>query len=789
MALAIKIGDTYNTGLLVNAPVVDIDITDLIGTSITITNEHETEVEVEEGDTKTFKLHKIEISNEVAESLFTDFDSIPTFTTYPDYEPSFWICKEWNSEWYPPTISPDYSIPACATKIYAGTEGRDDNASSHWFLPSDTPLYPPAAYDNEEEYLNDWDSSFDAENWKWKYCYLVLKPIEQQVGQLIQTNGRWYGLPRSFDYDATTDPRESPYDYENPYPTNIYRLTPEWQMYRIIYPSEYTRFGISHFWRAEDAGGGKYEIYNTARLFANPTNVAVNSLENFLPRVKDKNGDWITLGANMYTEVYGPADTPEYASDTYPTETVPYLNKFFFVHYTYDDEEYYAIMVCNVYSAETKSIWIISGWGISENFYTMGVEPTPDPEDSEEEPGDGGVRPPLINQTATSGLMGLNFDLGLGHADPSKRGLKLTYMPLSVLNSYIETYIEDKTGALPDYDKLPAPDKLLFAPTTEAIVQNCYDTFLDVYKLPVAPDNGSGFTSFNIAGKVIDGSEFGGGGQTGFSQRKELDLGVVNLHEIFGSYLDYAPNIKAYIWLPFCGMFEIPINAFMGGGLELKYIIDLLSGSCTAYVFGIDRHNHSTLIGSFGGDMKLPVPLAAVAANTGIIGQALRNGLNSFASSQISLSNVAKHNVQLGDKVRRDVSQGNLTGMINTGLDVSKGIEDFFKQGAGTGSDIAQFVSEMREAEPTLSAVIGQVGGIGGWCGWNQPYVRLVCPVRGNPTGYTDFLGRPANVNKKIRDLSTGTLNRANAPRITIPHATQQEKDAIYRILTTGFYK
>jgi hypothetical protein len=37
-------------------------------------------------------------------------------------------------------------------------------------------------------------------------------------------------------------------------------------------------------------------------------------------------------------------------------------------------------------------------------------------------------------------------------------------------------------------------------------------------------------------------------------------------------------------------------------------------------LFGTDRFGHQTLIGSFGGDMKLPVPLGITAANTGIIG-------------------------------------------------------------------------------------------------------------------------------------------------------------------------
>lgn len=276
MALAIKIGDTYNTGLLVNAPVVDIDITSLIGTSVTISNEHETEVEVEEGDTRTFKLHRIQITNEVAEDLFTDFDSIPTFTTYPDYNPNDFICKEWDYVIYFPP--PTYSVPSCATVIYGGG-GKDSNSETAFPTSATTPLAPPDEYDNETDYANSFPADFDTENWRWKYCKANFKKIPRTEPGPIPTPGdlgRWYCYFNSFEYDVR-DPRESPYDYEHPFGENIYRLTPEWQMYRMIYPSEYTRFGISHFWKFADAGLGKYEINNTARIFANPTGAAVNS--------------------------------------------------------------------------------------------------------------------------------------------------------------------------------------------------------------------------------------------------------------------------------------------------------------------------------------------------------------------------------------------------------------------------------------------------------------------------------------------------------------------------------
>jgi hypothetical protein len=70
-------------------------------------------------------------------------------------------------------------------------------------------------------------------------------------------------------------------------------------------------------------------------------------------------------------------------------------------------------------------------------------------------------------------------------------------------------------------------------------------------------------TGFNIGGEVI--SIPGAPVFSGFAQKQTIELGIVSLPEIFGSYLDYAPNISAQIWLPFCGMYQIPINAFMGG--------------------------------------------------------------------------------------------------------------------------------------------------------------------------------------------------------------------------------
>lgn len=66
------------------------------------------------------------------------------------------------------------------------------------------------------------------------------------------------------------------------------------------------------------------------------------------------------------------------------------------------------------------------------------------------------------------------------------------------------------------------------------------------------------------------------------NQFYEFNAGVIQVKEYFGSFLDYYPNTRARIMLPFIGDREININEIMGKTLHLWYRIDLLSGACVA---------------------------------------------------------------------------------------------------------------------------------------------------------------------------------------------------------------
>lgn len=627
---------------------------------------------------------------------------------------------------------------------------------------------------------------------------------EKQQYQGNQSYYNLFNVPASSANDPKTafGPEHGQY-YTKP----IYELKQEYQTNLIFWIDETKHFGYSQFWTVESSGN-RYFVNSHSRLFGNAAPYIGGTLdfdEHFLAGIDDPdNGPQNFNGSpNEFTAAgYAVGAVMEPTSEPLPTTSSHTRSVIF--EYDYNGNKYYGLAVISYArdpeapQGEEESIYDCRVFGISENFFNAAEQPpTPEEEDNNEEPGGNGRRPPTINQ-GPGALMGLNFDLGLSSVNPLSRGLKLSYMPMTNLNAYIDEYITLKTGDIPTSGLTPDL-QLLVAPATEAIMQNCYDTILDVYRLPYTP-RGTYAGGFNIGGTVL---EHGGPVLYGFAQKQTIEMGLLNLPEIFGSYLDYAPNITAQIWLPFCGMYQIPINAFMGGQLRLQYVVDLLSGSCTAYLFGTDRHGHQTLIGSFGGDMKLPVPLGITAANTGIIGQALRSGLATFANSQTKpflTTRIAQQNIDRGQQALQFMNNptnamtpSGIGTMLGTGFgalaEAETGLKQAGKNIAGGIAKGAEFISQYREAMPELSGVIGQVGGVSGWCGWVQPYVRLIAPVRKNPEGYTYYLGKPANTKKLIGELGDGTFNRANAPRLHIEGATSQELNEIYNILTTGFYK
>ena len=83
-----------------------------------------------------------------------------------------------------------------------------------------------------------------------------------------------------------------------------------------------------------------------------------------------------------------------------------------------------------------------------------------------------------------------------------------------------------------------------------------------------------------------------------------LDCGSIDIGLYWGNSLDYDPYTKYDLYLPMIGCMPLSADEITGKRLSVKYIIDIISGSCVAFV----SVNNSVLYSASGNCMlKLPI--------------------------------------------------------------------------------------------------------------------------------------------------------------------------------------
>lgn len=99
-------------------------------------------------------------------------------------------------------------------------------------------------------------------------------------------------------------------------------------------------------------------------------------------------------------------------------------------------------------------------------------------------------------------------------------------------------------------------------------------------------------------------------------QFQEIDFGSIDITEYYGNTLDY--NTELSIYLPFIGEKTLNIYDIMGGSLNLKYRVDILTGNCIAILSIVRKQNDVTLnsvLYTYIGDMSNSVPLTSTQNN------------------------------------------------------------------------------------------------------------------------------------------------------------------------------
>lgn len=266
-----------------------------------------------------------------------------------------------------------------------------------------------------------------------------------------------------------------------------------------------------------------------------------------------------------------------------------------------------------------------------------------------------------------------------------------------------------------------------FTDEIKKIITSPMEAILSLHCIPVTPTDGSALpiqlgnyrataTSPNVMHQYI-----------------EFDCGSVTLDEIWGSYLDYKCRVT--VFLPFIGMVPLDPDDVIGQTINIKYVVDAVTGSCVAYIVRED-----VVIGTFAGNCAYQMPL------TGADHTQLVTGLAGMAAGAIT-----------------GVATGGMSAPIAAGM-------------AASSINVAMSKTQYQKA--------GGLGANTAFMGIRVPFVTVHVPKQCVPTNQNKYKGYPSYMTKRIGDLSGYT--EVEAIHLDMIPATPAELDEIRRILAEG---
>lgn len=211
------------------------------------------------------------------------------------------------------------------------------------------------------------------------------------------------------------------------------------------------------------------------------------------------------------------------------------------------------------------------------------------------------------------------------------------------------------------------------------------------------------------------------------------------IDEYYGSFIDYTPNTKIMLYLPFIGFTEISADDAMAGAISIKYNIDLMTGDCVAFVRIRSKYTNSVMY-QYRGNCAAQIPLTG-----------------------------------------RDFSQ-----IISAGLTAAANIGLTAATGGALAPTAIKSVLSVAASKPNLERG-GSIGGNASHLTGYTPYLLFMRPTASHPKNYEKYKGRPSNITETLANL-TGYTEVDELITSGFSRASQSEVEEIKSLLSSGIY-
>lgn len=235
-----------------------------------------------------------------------------------------------------------------------------------------------------------------------------------------------------------------------------------------------------------------------------------------------------------------------------------------------------------------------------------------------------------------------------------------------------------------------------------------------------------------------------------------VDCGTVTMDRFFGSYLDFEPYTKIAIFLPYCGTHALSMDDIAGKTIGVVYHIDILTGSCIAFVKCGD-----SVLYEFNGACSSNIPV---------------NSLN-FAST---IENAIRIAVNIGTTV----ATAGASAPATTATELAR------QKAMNTARNISLAGSTAEGAlslKPSVSRS-GALGGGVGILGHQIPYFIITRPRLCKPAKQDFFQGYPSFIQTTIGDLIGKGFTSFTNVIISGQYLTDEEETELENILESGVY-